>query len=930
MEKVRSFLVVAGCLLSLMGAKAQIGFGGTPPSFQAWQGKSLKNPPVQVVEHALDVEQLLQEEAEAERLGMPPKVAEQIPVHYTLENAGRWDSLPDGTHVWRLHLKVPGALALLASYHAFVLPEGVSLFVYNGDRSRVLGAYTQASNPGKGRFSTEMLAGDEICFELVVGAGLPLEETLARTRFSIDGIGYCFNKISVRYLPGMPVAESKAVSSWCMINVNCEEGEDWQVDKKSVCKMLMLVGNAWSLCTGTVMNNTAQDMTPYVATAYHCLSGQEPENIDFSQWQFIFDYEAPACEDAQPLESKTLTGAYFRAGTKSVGESDGLLLELASSIPRSWGVYYSGWDRREQLSEDLSGTNIHHPQGDLKKISKAVNLVIATWSASNGQGDAEAHFQVDYAYTGNGRSITESGSSGSGLRNKEHRLIATLTGGDCSCANTEGHGYYGRLSHHWNHYGTDSSSRFEPWLDPVGSGAEVLDGIFTDPTLPDLQASRPALEGFRVESPGEPSPADTFSIHGTNLRAPVSVWTTAPFELSSDAGNWALETVLEIAEGGTGTVHVRYAPSAPGRDTAWVYACSEGSDTVRVKVRGDACPDLQLEPEVLETAAMDEAYRCVFQVQGPEADYRFEQAGGRLPQGLGLGEDGQLTGIPEETGLFDFYIRVSSDARCDYVFRRTLYVDGGLVSEFPWQESFETGTIPDAWSLAPLEGTADWQIMSGMGVSGAAIQGAAEGRYNAVFRAQSYQTGWRTLLVTPRLDLSSLENPRLVFSHAQPLGSSGQDRLRVLGRASVEADWEELAVFKGDISAWQDDTLSLPLPTESYFIAFEGIFKNGNGVALDYVRIGDAGPASVMERQGQAPVLYNNPVRDMLRVDFAGRSFNHAHGYDLQGRKVMEKILNPGDAGLELSLEALPEGLYYLVLEGKEGRQVLKVLKTGR
>ena len=185
------------------------------------------------------------------------------------------------------------------------------------------------------------------------------------------------------------------------------------------------------------------------------------------------------------------------------------------------------------------------------------------------------------------------------------------------------------------------------------------------------------------------------------------------------------------------------------------------------------------------------------------------------------------------------------------------------------------------------------------------------------------------MLVTPRLDLSSLENPRLVFSHAQPVGSSGQDRLRVLGRASVEADWEELAVFKGDISAWQDDTLSLPMPTEEYFIAFEGISNGGGGVAVDRVRISDAGPVSVAERQGQAPVPYNNPVRDMLRVDFAGRSFNHARCYDLWGRKLIEKILNPGDAGLELSLEVLAEGLYFVCLEGKAGRQVLKVVKTG-
>ena len=100
-------------------------------------------------------------------------------------------------------------------------------------------------------------------------------------------------------------------------------------------------------------------------------------------------------------------------------------------------------------------------------------------------------------------------------------------------------------------------------------------------------------------------------------------------------------------------------------------------------------------------------------------------------------------------------------------------------------------------------------------------------------------------------------------------------------------------------------------------------------MAVDRVRISDAGPVSVAERQGQAPVLYNNSVRDVLRLGFAGRSFNHARCYDLQGRKVMEKILNPGDAGLELSLEALPDGLYYLGLEGKAGRQVLKVVKTG-
>jgi len=61
-----------------------------------------------------------------------------------------------------------------------------------------------------------------------------------------------------------------------------------------------------------------------------------------------------------------------------------------------------------------------------------------------------------------------------------------------------------------------------------------------------------------------------------------------------------------------------------------------------------------------------------------------------------------------------------------------------------------------------------------------------------------------------------------------------------------------------------------------------------------------------------------------------GRSFERTFCYDLRGRKDLEKVLNADDEGFELSLENLPDGLYYLSLEGREGRQVLKVVKTGR
>ena len=66
-----------------------------------------------------------------------------------------------------------------------------------------------------------------------------------------------------------------------------------------------------------------------------------------------------------------------------------------------------------------------------------------------------------------------------------------------------------------------------------------------------------------------------------------------------------------------------------------------------------------------------------------------------------------------------------------------------------------------------------------------------------------------------------------------------------------------------------------------------------------------------------------------VQGNFAGRSFECALCYDLRKRKDLEKVLNADDEGFELSLENLPDGLYYLSLEGREGWQVLKVIKTG-
>ena len=60
-------------------------------------------------------------------------------------------------------------------------------------------------------------------------------------------------------------------SGACNINVNCPEGDDWQVENQSVA---LIVNGGFAACSGALVNNTANDGTPYFLTANHCLGAQ--------------------------------------------------------------------------------------------------------------------------------------------------------------------------------------------------------------------------------------------------------------------------------------------------------------------------------------------------------------------------------------------------------------------------------------------------------------------------------------------------------------------------------------------------------------------------------------------------------------------------------------------------------------------------------
>jgi PKD repeat protein len=236
------------------------------------------------------------------------------------------------------------------------------------------------------------------------------------------------------------------------------------------------MSDAQYICSGTLINNALQDRTPYFLMAYHC--GGTATAQQFNQWRFYFFWERTGCEKDSPLaDYKMITGATLKVGLPLDGSSDGLLLQLNEEIPREWDVFFNGWDRGNLAT--AGGAGIHHPAGDVKKISTYTQIP-DTYTANMVGGETgatSAHWGVTFVATEHGHSITEGGSSGSPLFNADKRVIGTLTGGNSDCSDPSGTNIYGKMSWHWD-MSPNPDLHMAKYLDPNNSGIKYIDGTY--------------------------------------------------------------------------------------------------------------------------------------------------------------------------------------------------------------------------------------------------------------------------------------------------------------------------------------------------------------------------------------------------------------------------------------------------------------------
>lgn len=474
------FLLVSS-ILSL-SAFGQISQGGVPPSFS--RPNTLRSAsPVTNIPVNLDIERLIWEDAVVERNGGPARVAEVLPVDVDIHKTGNWSTFSDSVKIWQQTIFAEGAKGLILSYKDFYIPEGAKLFIYNEDHSEILGAYTRSTHPEGGSFATEIISGEKITLEYVSSA-----TSSEQPRLVVEDVGYIYN---TRAVPGYKPTIN--LSAPCMINVNCSQGDNWQTQKRGVILLIIKLNLRWVACSGSLVNNTRRDGTPYILTANHCfvLDGV----IDQSQMIAYFNYEFPGCQNETvfPETAKTLVGADIlvnapieeTTGSTTIRGSDGALIKLRDNVPVEWKPFYNGWDRRNIAA--TSGVVIHHPNFDVTKIiTYKKPLSTATYDDrirdQNGNlvgnlGATDASWQVQY----DGSSVTQGGSSGSPIFSQEGLIVGALTGGETRCDLLFGYDFYGKFSYHWD-YLEGENRQIKKYLDPINEGNKTLKGY--DPNYP--------------------------------------------------------------------------------------------------------------------------------------------------------------------------------------------------------------------------------------------------------------------------------------------------------------------------------------------------------------------------------------------------------------------------------------------------------------
>ena len=528
-----------------------------------------KNIPLTIIS-APEMNAIHAEDQERDKNGVLYRIGVNRPANISLNNTGIWKTLPNGDRQWQMHIKSPGAEAISFLFEVFKIYGGTTLNIQDITGKPLHNTLTSKDVESHFMQNAALCFGDEMIMTIYEPAYTKSSEIF------IDRIIYNYRAT------GNPNAQKINESEACEVNVNCSPvGNNWQDEKRGVARIYVVEGGGAGWCTGSVVNNTALDCKPLFLTALHC--GVSATAGNMNQWKFYFRYEAPTCTNpsvAGTLDDYFITGCVRLADSNDAGGdsgSDFLLVQMGSIANQAatittmksanFNCYWNGWDANNTAT--TGGAGIHHPAGDIKKISTFNGTTVSTtWGGSV----SNTHWRLTWSANSNGHGVTEGGSSGSPLfNNSSGRIIGTLTGGGSFCTALNSPDSYGKMSYHWTSNGTPNNERLKTYLDPGNTGLLVLNGssdpcTAVNPTVPVAQFSATPTTvnsggtvSFTDLSTGSPTSwAWTISGSGWSYTGGTSATSQNPQVIFNTVGQYTVTLVASNSMGSDNEVKSNY------------------------------------------------------------------------------------------------------------------------------------------------------------------------------------------------------------------------------------------------------------------------------------------------------------------------------------------------------------------------------------
>lgn len=408
-----------------------------------------------------DISKAIAEDAlsDQDRFALP------VDVNIDPQSNGLWEQGSHNEMIWRVRLSQENAKGWILCFSELALERGAKLFMYTPNHQVVKGAFTFQNNNEAKKLTVGPIPGDEIVIELNIPSQAKRGDISA---FKLEKAYFVYK--SNPNVPGVQTVLGDAAynSSFpCMINVNCPEGSKVIKQKDGVVRILLAGDKGFYYCTGSLMNNTKKDSTPYVLSGFHCEHDFVPS---YDNYIFAFGWETPSCQMPTNEPSYlTMDGCSMMARRE---QSDFVLYKLKTKIPFNFPAYFNGWDKSD-TKIPTSTSMVHHPNGDVKKVSLDGSPSVIWKKDINWNNGiitpAYEHWRVSLT-----KGASMPGSSGAPLFDERGLVVGQLNGGNSACNYSTL--YYGRFSKSWDE-GTTPSTRLKEWLDPLGLGKDTIQGL---------------------------------------------------------------------------------------------------------------------------------------------------------------------------------------------------------------------------------------------------------------------------------------------------------------------------------------------------------------------------------------------------------------------------------------------------------------------